>query len=284
LASRVQENPEAQVCVGRRREVAPSSGGGGIRLNQLHADCNARIQHKKVCPVHGEVGNNAIASGYEYAKGRYVVVDPAELDKLRSEDNKAINVDTFFAPQALDPVYYAGRSYYLVPDGPVGQKAYTVFYEAMVKVGRQAIAQVVMHNREQLVVLHPLGGLLTMTVLYFDAEVTKPAAFEDEAPKVEASAEEQRLADTLVAAATAKQFDFSKYKDAYTEKLTRLIEAKVAGEELVAPPAAGPATIINLMDALRESVAQLQPAETKPPKKMAPSKIRTASARKKKIS
>src|SRR5947199_151756 len=73
------------------------SSGDGIRLNQLHADCHARIQYKKVCPVHGEVSNDAIVSGYEYTKGQYVIVDPAELEKLRTEDDKAITIDTFIA-------------------------------------------------------------------------------------------------------------------------------------------------------------------------------------------
>jgi len=271
---------------------ATTTEGGGIRLNQLHVDCHSRIQYKKTCPVHGEVSNDAIVSGYEYAKGQYVIVDTDELEKLRTEDDKAIQIDTFIAPEALDPVYYAGKSYYLVPDGPVGQKAYSVLYQAMADEQRQAIGQVVMHGREQVVLLRPLGGLLNMTVLNLDNQVTKPAAFVEEAPRVEASAEEIKLAKTLIDAATAKKFDFSKYKDVYTEKLTRLIEAKVAGEEIVTPPVEHHAQVINLMDALRQSVEKLRPAATgkkpavaKPPKKMAPStKGRAAPARKKKSS
>jgi len=186
----------------------------------------------------------------------------------------------------VDPVYYGGKTYYFVPDGPVGQKPYTVLCDAMADLDRHAIAQVVFHGREQVVVLRPVGGLLAMTVLSRDPEVTKPAAFTEEAPKAAATPEEKKLAETLVATATARKFDFSKYRDLYTEKLTRLIEAKVAGQEIVAPQEAH-ATIINLMDALRKSVAKLQPAgaaegAAKPPKKMAPSRRPGAPARKRK--
>ena len=101
---------------------ATTSDGGSVKLNQLHIDCHSRINYKKTCPNHGEVSNDAIVSGYEYQKGQYVIVDTDELEKLRTEDDKAIQIDTFINPDDLDPVYYAGKTYYLVPDGPVGQK------------------------------------------------------------------------------------------------------------------------------------------------------------------
>jgi DNA end-binding protein Ku len=122
---------------------ATTSDGGGVKLNQLHVDCHSRINYKKTCPVHGEISNDAIVSGYEYQKGPFVIVDTDELEKLRTEDDKAVNIDTFIDPDALDPVYYAGKTYYLVPDGPVGQKPYTVLYEAMEQEKRQGIDMVV---------------------------------------------------------------------------------------------------------------------------------------------
>jgi non-homologous end joining protein Ku len=94
-------------------------------------------------------------------------------------------VDTFIVPKDLDPAYYTDRTYYLVPDGPVGQKPYTVLCQAMAEEGRQAIAQVVMHSKEHLVLLRSVEGLLAMTVLHYDPEVAKPSAFAEEAPPVE---------------------------------------------------------------------------------------------------
>jgi DNA end-binding protein Ku len=280
------------VSVPVKAYTATSSEGSEVKLNQLHTVCNSRINYKKTCPIHGEVPSEEIVLGYEYTKGQYVVVDPAELEKLRSEDDKAIKIDTFVGPDTFDPVYYSGKSYYLVPDGPVGQKPYAVLQQTMVEENRYAVAQVVMHNREQTVLLRPMENLLVMSILNLENQVTKPATFEEEVSKVEVSAEELKLAKSLIEATTSKKFDFSKYKDVYTEKLTKLIEAKVAGEEIVAPPMHEQAQVINLMDALRQSVATLKKTGTsdkaaagKPPRKMAPSKpAKPAEVRKRKTS
>ena len=105
--------------------------GAQIRLNQLHCDCNSRIAYKKVCPVHGEVGNDQIARGYEHAKGQYVVIEDEELGKLRTKSDHSVNIEGFVAPDALDPVYHAGRTYYLLPDGAVGQKPYRLLVRGM---------------------------------------------------------------------------------------------------------------------------------------------------------
>jgi DNA end-binding protein Ku len=264
------------VSVPVKAYTAAASGGGDIHLNQLHAACHSRIKYKKTCPIHGEVPNEEIVSGYEYSKGQYVVVNVDEMDKLRTEDEKAINIENFVAPQTIDPVYFSGRNYYLVPDGPVGQKPYALLHQGMVELKRHAVAQVVMHGREQLVLLRPMNGLVTMAILNYDNQITKPGAFEDEIAGAKPEGEELKLAKTLIEASSTKQFDFAKYKDDYTEKLTQLIEKKVAGEEIVAPPVHEQAQIINLMDALRQSVAQVQKTgsaegEAKPAKKMAPS-------------
>ena len=271
------------VSVPVKAYTANASSSSEIRLNQLHAECHSRINYKKTCPIHGEVPADKIVSGYEYSKGQYVVVDTDELDKLRTEDDKAINIDTFVSPDELDPVYSSGKTYYLVPDGPVAQKSYAVLQEAMVEMGRQAIARVVMHGKAQVVWLRPMDNLLSMTILNLDHEVTKPAAFQEELIKQTVVADELKLAKTLIDASTSKKLDFAKYKDVYTEKLTQLIEAKVAGKEVVAAPVHEQAHIINLMDALRQSVAKVQKpaadaATAKPPKKMAASRKPDAEA------
>ncbi|HEV3259132.1 MAG TPA: Ku protein [Gemmataceae bacterium] len=246
------------VAVPVKAAPAATSGGGDVHLHQLHADCHNRIQYKKVCPVHGEVGTPAIVAGYEHAKDQYVVVDPADVDQLRTPADHAITIDRFIAPEVLDPLYYNGRSYYLLPDGPVGQKGYVVLHRAMVAENRYAVAQVVLHRREQLVLLRPLDRLLALTVLHYDTQITKPTVFADEVTAPEVAPEELHLAQTLVAAASVAAWDYGRYQDAYTAKLTQLIEAKVAGKQLVAPAAREQLPIINLLDALRQSVAQAQ--------------------------
>ncbi|GIW79154.1 MAG: non-homologous end joining protein Ku [Gemmatales bacterium] len=260
--------------------TANTSGKGEIHLNQIHAECHSRINYKKTCPVHGEVSNDAIVSGYEVSKGQFVVIDPEELNKLRSESDKAINIDAFISPDAIDPIYYNGKNYYLIPDGPVGQKPYVLLRQALEELNRHAICRVVMHGREQLVLLRPLGKLLIMTMLSYQSQVNSPAQFEPDVPDVEVSQEEMALIKQLIEAQTKKKLDYSAYKDDYTEKLTQLIEAKIEGKELVAPAPEEEAQVINLMEALKQSVAKARSAaaaDEKPPKKMA--KAKTAKAK-----
>jgi DNA end-binding protein Ku len=245
------------VCVPVKAYSTASSGGGEVHLNQLHADCHRRIQYKKTCPLHGEVGNDQIVSGYEYARDRYVVVDPDELDRLRTEADKAIKIDAFIASSTFDPLYATGKKYYLAPDGPAGQKAYALLYQAMVAEDCYGVAQVVLHGREQLILLRSQENLLVLEVLHYRHQVTQPSALADEAPMMEVTPEELQMARTLVNASMA-DFNLEKYPDLYTRKLEQLIEAKVAGQELVTPPATPGPQVINLMEALRQSVARVQ--------------------------
>jgi DNA end-binding protein Ku len=278
------------VSVPLKAYTANPSGGGEIHLNQLHKECNSRINYKKTCPVHGEIPNDEIVSGYEYSKGQYVIVDKEEVEKLRTEDDKAIKIDAFVSPTTFDVIYFTGKNYHLVPDGPIGQKPYAVLVEAMTQEKKHAVAKVVMHGREQTVLLRSVDGMLTMSILNYEHQVTKGSTFHEEITKPEIASQERQLAKTLVEAATAKKFDYSTYTDLYTERLTKLIEAKVAGEEIVTPPAHEEAQVINLMDALKQSVERMKGAGTqqkgagKPPKRMAASKSGEERARKRKTS
>jgi len=154
--------------------------GGKIGFHLLHAKCNQRIRYKKVCPIHGEVSNDEIVSGYEFAKGEYVTVQREERTDLRERDDKAIAIDTFVGPDAIDPVYYSGRTFYLVPNGAAAQKPYAVLLEAMAGHTRHAIARVVLSGRGQVAVIRPFGRLLGMTLLNFEDQVKSPEPFEGE--------------------------------------------------------------------------------------------------------
>ena len=245
----------------RAYTAASGSDGRPISLNQLHAPCKSRIQYKKFCPIHGEVTQDEIVSGYEFAKGQYAVIDPDEIDKLRSENDRSINVDSFVKADEIDPLYYSGQSYYLLPDGPIGQKPYALIQQSMADEGLQGVGTVVLSNRERLVLLRPMENLIAMTVLQHDAQVKKPDVFRDELADVgEASKQELKLTKQLLEALVEPNFDLASYKDNYVEKLSELIEAKVEGKELVSPQATREPQIINLMDALKESVKRAKPS------------------------
>ncbi len=172
-----------------------------------------------------------------------------------------------------------------MPDTPVGQKPYSVLYEAMTKRERHGIARVVFSGREQLVMVRPIDGLLMMSMLQFEAQVRKPESFHDEVQHQKVSAQELKLAEMLIDASTTEDFNFAQYKDVYTERLTELINAKVEGKEVVTPPHEEEVPVINLMDALKKSLGRAkQPAaakKAKPAKKMAGSKRKAVAAKRK---
>jgi DNA end-binding protein Ku len=235
---------------------AAAGGGGKIGFHLLHANCNQRIRYKKVCPVHGEVPNEEIVSGYEYAKGEYVTVPAAERSKLRDRDDKTIAIDTFVPPDAIDPVYFSGRAYYLVPSGPAAQKPYAVLMEAMAAHDRHAVAQVVFSGRGQVAVIRPLGRVLLMSLLSYESQVKPPDAFADEVGEAAVSAEERRLASALLESATTGEFDLGRYKDDYAARLAKLIEKKSHGASRRTKAEEGAPPVMDLMEALRKSLSR----------------------------
>lgn len=260
------------------KAVTANASGAQIRLNQLHCDCNSRIAYKKVCPVHGEVGNDQIARGYEHAKGQYVVIEDEELEKLRSKGDHSVNIEGFVAPDALDPVYHAGRTYYLLPDGAVGQKPYRLLLRGMEESQVHALAQVVISQREQLVLLRPVDGMLAMTVLSHEAKVKPADQFRDEIEDAECTAEELQLARMLIDASRLQEFEYGSYTDRYVEKLTELIQLKVQGQEVVQAEDVEEPKIINLMEALKQSVAEAQGAAAAGKKQAPSAKSKRSSA------
>jgi DNA end-binding protein Ku len=235
---------------------AAAPGGGKIGFHLLHAKCNQRIRYKKVCPIHGEVPNEEIVSGYEYAKGEYAVVQAGERSKLREKDDKAIDIDTFVAPDAIDPIYYSGRTFYLIPANPAAQRPYALLMEAMAARDRHAVARVVFSGRGQVVVVRPFGGVLVMTLLNFEAQVKPPTEFAGEVTAPAASGEERRLASALMDSATTGEFDLARYKDDYAAKLAKLIEKKSHGASRRAKAEEPNGHVMDLMDALRKSLSQ----------------------------
>jgi hypothetical protein len=162
------------VSVPVRAYTAAAGGGGGgrISLNQLHSACHSRIKYQKVCPLHGEVPADEIVSGYEFAKDQYVVVDPAELDKLRTPKERAVTIEGFIDPADVPIRHYSGTAYYLAPDGPIGHKPYALLHRVMQDTGRVGFAhatgqEAVMTKPEALNLLDAtLPAAATFSVLY----------------------------------------------------------------------------------------------------------------------
>jgi DNA end-binding protein Ku len=263
--------------------------GGEVHLNQLHKDCNSRVKYIKMCPEHGELKSEAIVSGYEHAKDHYVVVDPDDLDKLRTKTDRAVSIDGFIPHDAIDGMYFAGKAHYLLPDGVAGARPYALLRDGMLQNQVCAIAQVVMTGREQLVLLRPHGKLLVMTGLLYPQRVRKAKDFESEVEDIAFKPEEIALTNTLIGASKLADFDLDKYQDQYVTKLKQLIALKVDGREVVQAKDHEEPKILNLMDALKKSVAEAQArlagggdaaAEPAGDAKLAPSSGKKKGARK----
>jgi DNA end-binding protein Ku len=229
------------------------SSSESISFNQLHADCGQRIQYHKVCPLHGKVDAAAIARGYQYAPDQYVVVETAELDNLRPAKDQGLLLEQCLDAGHIEPTRFSGRSLYLVPEGLPAQRPYLVLHQALHHRGKVALGRIVLSGHRHVALVRPSGRLLSMHLLHDPAQVRSAATWEGLLRDGAASPEEQQLAAMLIDSSTAA-LDWSKYRDDTAEKLSALIEAKIAGRQWVAP-AEEPVQVLQLLDALKQSVA-----------------------------
>jgi DNA end-binding protein Ku len=226
-----------------------------VHFHLLHEPDQERIHYAKICPKHGEVPNDEIVEGFEYAKGRYVEFDKEELDVLRTDEEKALSIDAFVSGDEIDPIYFDGRMYYLIPSGANANEPYALLQAAMEKKDRWGVGQVVFSGREQLAVVRPLDGVLTMAMLNYDAEIRKPSEIKSEFTRPRATGTKLRLAEDLISKWQDGDFNFAAYKDRYRQKVKEAIAAKKKGVELEPPESEEEPEVINLMDALKKSVA-----------------------------
>jgi DNA end-binding protein Ku len=225
-----------------------------IHFHQLHEDCHRRIQYKKVCPVHGEVTQDEIVSGYEYKKGKYVEVTDEELESVRTDRERSLTIDAFIGVDAVDPVYFDGRMYYLIPEDDAARAPYSVVLHAMQREERCGIGMIVLSGKEQLALVRPLDSVLQMAMLNYDEELRPPSEVMAGAlPRPDAR--QMKLAQSLIRNWTTDEFDFEKYDDEYRQRVKELIQAKAHGREIVASEEESP-KIVNLMEALKQSLAE----------------------------
>ena len=206
-----------------------------VRFNQLHDADHARIQQKRVCSQDGEeVPYENIVKGFEIAPDRYVVITPEELDALDPAKTRSIDIEDFVDVADIDPLYYE-HPYYLVPDTGAA-KAYKLLLEALRETNKVAIARVVLRTKEYLVAIRPAGDVLTMETMLFADELIGADGL-DELPDADVKATERELsmARQLIEA-QATEFDPTKYRDEYRERVLELIERKAAGEEIAVQP------------------------------------------------
>jgi DNA end-binding protein Ku len=212
-----------------------------------------------------------IQRAYQYAPNQYVPIEPEELEKIRPAKDKALVLERFIPAHQVDPVLYSGRTLYLLPDGMAPGHPYSVVAEALREGSKWAIGRVVLSGSRRLVVVRPTGKLLAMDLLHYPAQVRAAAAYETDLPGATPTSEEVHLARTLID--SAAPLNWADYRDTTTEELTALIQAKMAGQPLTAP-AEEPVAVLQLLDALKQSVAaaeqKLPAVKEKPRKPKAP--------------
>jgi len=233
-----------------------------LSFNQLHAECQTRIQQKRWCPhCEREVPNTDLVKGYEFEKGRYVVIGEEDIEKVRVESTRVINLEKFTDDTAIDPIYLE-RPYYLAPDGPVAKDAFAVIREGM--KGKAGIGKVALYGREYLIKVQPREQGMIMYTLRHANEIRSMDAIDELAdmpPTVKP--EEVRLAEQVIGT-FAGELEFDTYRDDYQVGLREIIDAKIEGREIVAPEVEAPPKVVNLMDALRKSLDTISATARKP--------------------
>ena len=242
------------------RAFPATTSADEVHLHQLHADCGQRIRQQKHCPTHGPVEPGAIVSGYPCAPDQYLVVDAAELEQLRPAQDRALVLERFFAAGQVDPVLYAGRTLYLLPDGLAAQPAYAILADALVTRGKWALGRVVLSQRRQLALVRPAGRILALHVLHHAEHVRPASALDGDLRPASVSAVERQLAAQLVDAGS-QPFAWSDYRDDTVAQFTALIEAKLRGQPPATPAEEEP-PVLNLLAALQESVKAVVRSET----------------------
>ena len=235
-----------------------------VSFNQLHAECQTRIQQKKWCPhCEREVSNTELVKGYEFSKGRYVVMEEEDLAKVRPESTRVINLTQFTTVDQIDPIYFE-RPYYLAPDGTVAAEAFAVVREGM--QGKAGIGRLALYGREYLVAVQPREKGLVMYTLRSAAEVRSMSAI-DELEQVPAKLKPAEVALAQQVIGTFESdLDVSSFTDNYQQELHRIIKAKVAGEEVVVEDEEQPTKVVDLMEALRRSLESVSAGKKKPAK------------------
>jgi DNA end-binding protein Ku len=233
--------------------VAVRERSGGFHM--MTPDGHCRLRRKLVCPDTGkEYDFKDTARGFEIAPDEYVLLDEAELKKLKPEAGRTIDIMDFVAVDAIDPIYF-NHTYFVRPTEG-GAKSFALLLQAMVDKRRAAIAQFVLRDRQHLVTLRPAPPVMALHTLFYADEVVEPASVMNDRKTPKVAAKELAMAEQLIGSLAGK-FDPKKYHDEYRERVEELIRAKAEGEQIRIAPEPKSEQIVDLMDALKQSLARV---------------------------
>jgi len=235
--------------------------GESVSFNQLHKADGSRVKQVLFCQAEDKpIPRSEIVKGFEYEKDRYVTIEDEDIKKVAPQTAKVMEVLEFVKAESVDPIYYE-TSYYMAPD-EAGEKPYALLFEALRKSGYCGVAKISMHNREHIVILRPGKNGVLLHTMFFNHEIRQVDEFRTDTSLV--SDKELALANMLIETLAA-DFEPAKYKDNYRENLLAMIEAKKAGQEIVATPEPAQHKVVDILEALKASLAMAKkPAASAP--------------------
>jgi DNA end-binding protein Ku len=265
------------IPVGMALATKPAARQSDVSFRMLHRECGTPIKNKRWCPQHDrEVSNDEIVKGWEVAKGQFVVVEDADLEALSTaDDSRTIAITRFVELDQVDPIYF-DRTYFLAPaDAAAQRRPYVLLLEAMKETNTAAVGKFVRQGAEHFCLIRPKGNALALETLFLAEDVRSQAEIEEAVEEIDVKEAELELARQVIGS-LASDFDPGELVSDYRRDLKALLDAKLAGEEIAAPePVEEKAPVIDLMEALRASVAE---AQGKKPSKDGAKKTKAASS------
>ena len=270
------------IPVGLAPATKASARQSDVSFRLLHRECGSPIKQKRWCPVHErDVESDELVKGWEVSKGQFVIVEDADLEAIEQRDtSRSIDISRFVRLEEVDPIYF-DRTYFLVPAGAEAQRRpYVLLLEAMKQADVAALGRFVLAGKEKLALIRPMGDALALETLFVHEDVKDHAEIDEAVSSAEVKAPELDLAKQIIAS-LAGEFDPTELRSEYRESLRELLEAKLAGQEIETPEPSAPTPVVDLMEALRASVAAASKKPAAPKEKAAASsRKKTAAARK----
>ena len=249
------------IPVGMALATKPAARQSDVSFRMLHRECGTPIKNKRWCPQHDrEVTNDEIVKGWEVAKGQFVIVEDADLEALETaDDTRTIAITRFVELEQVDPIFF-DRTYFLAPaDAPAQRRPYVLLLQAMKETNTAAVGRFVRQGAEHFCLIRPKGDALALETLFLAEDVRSQAEIDEAVGEIEVKDAELELARQVIGSLAA-DFDEDELVSDYRRDLKALLEAKLAGEEITAPEPAEEevAPVVDLMAALRASVAEVQ--------------------------
>jgi DNA end-binding protein Ku len=244
------------IPVGLAPATAPKARASDVTFRTLHRECGTPIKQKRWCPVHErEVTNDELVKGWEVSKGQFVIVEDSDLEAIEQRDtSRAIEISRFVPLAEVDPMFF-DRTYFLAPSSAEAQRRpYVLLLNAMKETGMAAIGRMVIRGNENFVLIRPKGEALVLETLFLAEDVRSQAEIDEAVEAVDVKDPELELARQLIDSLVG-DWEPEALQSEYRQDLRKLLEAKLAGEEIAVPEPVADAPVVDLMEALKKSVA-----------------------------